>query len=289
MNEILHRYVTEEIAPNMALMMLFIDCSSEARAREELLGAIRDAAPASKAKLTELKNLWDRSPESFSLIAQINRLAGTGRGATESGCVRQYRAAFDKAVSISAEGSVALYSLGNRNLLDSITSEIIALMRHWELFDANSIVADIGCGTGRFEPFLAPHVGGIIGLDISGKMLQRAAEEVRGFSNALFVQVSGTDLCVLRDNTCNLFLAIDSFPYIVDTGGADVHFRDCARILRPRGRLLMMNFAYGPCQESQQQRVAVLAADHGFAVLRNGTRDLRSWDGKSFLLEKMAT
>jgi SAM-dependent methyltransferase len=289
MNEILDRYVTEEIAPHMALMMLFINCSSESGAREELLGAIRDAAPASKAKLTELKNLWDRSPESFSLIAQINRLAGTGRGATKNGCVRQYRAAFDKAVSISAEGSVALYSLGNRNLLDSITSEMLALMRHWELFDANSLVADIGCGTGRFERFLAPHVGGIIGLDISGQMLQLAAEAARGFSNALFVQVAGTGLCVLRHNTCNLILAIDSFPYIVDTGGADVHFRDCARILRPRGRMLLMNFAYGSRLESQQQRVAALAADHGFAVLRNGTLDLRSWDGKSFLLEKMAT
>ena len=289
MNEILHHYVTEEMAPHMALMMLFVNCSSEARAREELLGAIRDAAPASKAKLTELKNLWDRFPESFSVIVQINRLAGTGRDEDESGCVCHYRAAFDKAVSISAEGSVALYSLGNRNLLDSITSEILALMRYWELFDANSIVADIGCGTGRFERFLAPHVRGIVGLDISGKMLQWAAEGARGLSNALFVQVAGTDLCVLRDNTCNLVLAVDSFPYIVDTGGTDVHFRDCARILRPRGRMLIMNFAYGSCLGSQQQRVAVLAANHGFAVLRNGTHDLRSWDGKSFLLEKMAT
>jgi ubiquinone/menaquinone biosynthesis C-methylase UbiE len=94
---------------------------------------------------------------------------------------------------------------------------------------------------------------------------------------------------MLPDNRFDLVLAIDSFPYIVDAGAADVHFRDCSRILAERGRLLMMNFEYGSSLELQQQQVASRATTFGFTVRRNGTRDLRSWDGRAFLLEKRAT
>jgi ubiquinone/menaquinone biosynthesis C-methylase UbiE len=179
--------------------------------------------------------------------------------------------------------------LGDRDLLDSITSEIVGLMREWQLFDDTSVVAEIGCGTGRFQRFLAPHVREIVGIDISEQMLHRAAEQVRGQNNVLLVQVSGTDLSMLPDNRFDLVLAIDSFPYIVDAGAADVHFRDCSRILAERGRLLMMNFEYGSSLELQQQQVASRATTFGFTVRRNGTRDLRSWDGRAFLLEKRAT
>ena len=287
MNDVFQNYLAGEVAPHLALMMLFINCDNEENAREILVSAIRDAEPMAKTKLTELQDLWNRSPESYSYISKINGLARTG-GATEER-VLGYREAFDKAVFISAEASVALYSLGNPDLLNSITSEIVALMQQWELFDRNSIIAEIGCGTGRFQRFLAPHAGAIVGLDISRQMLRRASDAVRSFTNVLLVQVTGTDLSMLRNNMFNLVLAIDSFPYIVDAGGADVHFRDCARILTARGRMLLMNFEYGTDLQSQQERIASLAAKHGFAVKRNGTRDLRCWDGRSFLLEKLAT
>jgi SAM-dependent methyltransferase len=289
MDEIFHLYLTGEMAPHMALMRLFITCDGEANARETLLCAMQEAESADKTKLAELKNLWDRSPEAYALISGIDRLASTGLRSAGKGRVREYRDAFDEAACISAEASVALYSLGDRDLLDSITSEIVGLMREWQLFDDTSVVAEIGCGTGRFQRFLAPHVREIVGIDISEQMLHRAAEQVRGQNNVLLVQVSGTDLSMLPDNRFDLVLAIDSFPYIVDAGAADVHFRDCSRILAERGRLLMMNFEYGSSLELQQQQVASRATTFGFTVRRNGTRDLRSWDGRAFLLEKRAT
>ena len=288
MTDVLQRYLEGEFAPHIALMALFIDCDSEAGARDKLACAIRDAGPVANAKLVGLQELWDRSPESYSVVSKINRLARTGQHASGER-VRDYRKAFDQAVSISSVASVALYSLGSPNLLDSITSEIVALMQQWELFGPKSVIAEVGCGTGRFLRFLAPCVSAIIGMDISGEMLRCASGVLRNFTNILLVQVAGTDLSMLRHDTFDLVLAIDSFPYIVDAGAADAHFRDCTRILAPRGRMLLMNFEYDSDLQLQQERIATLATTYGLAVLRNGTRDLRSWDGRSFLLQKRAT
>src|SRR5437764_10745154 len=107
MDDIFHLYLTGEMAPHMALMRLFITCDGEASARQTLLCAMQEAESSDKAKLAELKNLWDRSPEAFSLISGIDRLASTGLRSAGQGRVREYRDAFDRAACISAEASVA--------------------------------------------------------------------------------------------------------------------------------------------------------------------------------------
>ena len=53
---------------------------------------------------------------------------------------------------------MALYSLGSPEILDRATAEIVARLREWRLLGANIDVLDIGCGIGRIERALAPHV-----------------------------------------------------------------------------------------------------------------------------------
>jgi SAM-dependent methyltransferase len=287
-DEWLDRVLAGETAPNIALMQLFTNAETEAVARQALLAAIRAAEsnPQSAARLREMKSLWDNSPGAYSITSQIHRAADIPALASGPERTRQIRDLFDRAASISAEAGVALYSLGNRDLLDSITTEIVMLMRYWKLFDQSSLLLEIGCGAGRFLRALAPHVRGIIGLDISELMLHRAVEQGRHFSNLLTVRTGGADLASLADNAFDAVLAIDSFPYIVDSGAAQAYFGDCARILKTRGRMLVMNFDYSAELQTQRAAIGEMSAKHGFTVLLNGTTDLHLWDGKTFLLEK---
>lgn len=280
----LSRFLAGETPPHLALMQLFISTPSEDNAKQALRTAISNADSDAAARLNALRRLWDDSPDAYALVSKINHAACDLNWATDR--LQQLRRMFDQAAEISPDAAVALYSLGRRDLLDFTTSDIVALIRSWRLIDRSSIVAEIGCGTGRLLHSLAPHVGAIIGLDISGAMLRVAVEQVRQFSNVMALQTAGADLTMLDDATCDLVLAVDSFPYLVQAGVAEIHIAECARVLKPGGHALIMNWDYSSGLDAQRQEVAALAAKHAFAPLRNGTADLQSWDGKAFLLQK---
>jgi hypothetical protein len=57
-------------------------------------------------------------------------------------------------------------------------------------------------------------------------------------------------------------------------------------VLRPDGKLLVLNYSYGGDAEADRSEIMRAAARFGLTVRRNGTRDYSLWDGLSFLLEK---
>lgn len=280
----LSRFLAGETSAHLALMQLFIGTESEAGAKQALRTAILDAEPDTAVRLNTLQNMWTKSPNAYSIVSRIHHAArGSDSGKDR---LQQLRSIFDEAAEISPDAAVALYSLGRRDLLDIATWDVVELMQAWDLIDGISVIAEIGCGTGRFLQALAPLARAIIGLDISKSMLRIAMGQIRQFSNALAVQTSGTGLGVLADASFDLVLALDSFPYLVEAGVAELHIAECSRILKPGGRVLIMNWDYSTGLDVQRETVATLAAKHDFAVLRNGTSDLQSWDGKAFLLQK---
>ena len=68
------------------------------------------------------------------------------------------RRLFDYSVAASAESSVALYSLGNPELLAAATAEVVRLLDAWRLLRPQTRCLQIGCGIGRFEAALASPV-----------------------------------------------------------------------------------------------------------------------------------
>jgi ubiquinone/menaquinone biosynthesis C-methylase UbiE len=65
----------------------------------------------------------------------------------------------------------------------------------------------------------------------------------------------------------------------------EAHFREIARVLKPGGDLVILNFAYRDNVEADRLDVARLAAANGLRIVRNGTSDFRLWDGVSFVLK----
>jgi ubiquinone/menaquinone biosynthesis C-methylase UbiE len=187
---------------------------------------------------------------------------------------------------VAPEASVALYSLGSAAILDRATTEIAKRLAEWGLSRSDAAVLDIGCGIGRIERALAPQVGAITAIDVSSGMIEEARRRCGDLTNVTFEQCNGRDLAEFRDGSFDLLLAVDSFPYLFAAGPEIVaqHLRDAARVLRPAGAMVILNYSYRRDEEADRQHIGLLARINGFSIRRAGTRDFTLWDGLTFLL-----
>jgi ubiquinone/menaquinone biosynthesis C-methylase UbiE len=70
------------------------------------------------------------------------------------------------------------------------------------------------------------------------------------------------------------------------TGLADTHIAEAARVLKPGGDLLILNFSYRGDPARDRADLRRLAGANGFAVMREGTRAFTLWDGAAYHLAK---
>ena len=274
-----------EIPAGIALMQLCL-AADETAAREALAEALRTAEGPARERLGAMAALWRATPGAFGLVRTVAEIADAAPGG--DGIARWART-FDAAAAISPEASVALYSLGRSDLLAAATEEVVARLKGLGLLRPESRVLDLGCGIGRFVTALAPHVAHVTGLDVSARMLAEAERRAIGLGNVRLVQGNGRDLAGLDATSFDLALAADSFPYLVEAGPDVVasNLRDIRRVLRPGGRLVILNYSYRGDEAADRRELAELASRFGFRTLRAGERPFRLWDGVLFDLERL--
>lgn len=277
---------------NVALMLLLMECADASEAEAALSAAIGrlewEGDPAA-GRLDQALTLLRANPQAPEIVRSV--LAGLdhqrGRPAGESE-LAYWAAAFDGAASKNPEASVALYALGNPGLLEAATAEIVARLREWRLISPDTECLDIGCGIGRVELALAPLVHRIVGLDISAAMVAEARERCAALPNVEIRQTAGRDLSGFPDRSFDLVLAVDSFPYVVQSGPAliDAMLAESARVLRPGGHLLILNFSYRGDLQRDGEDLQDFAARERLEVVRSSTSDFKLWDGAAFVLVK---
>ena len=195
---------------------------------------------------------------------------------------------FDWSVQQSEEASVALYSLGNPDLLEQATAEIVAQLRIWGAITKDTKVLDIGCGIGRLLIALAPEVRSATGIDVSAEMVKSARRRCAGYSNIDVIKGDGRSLTGIANESIDLAIAVDSFPYLKQSGDALVKtlFAESARVLKPGGQLIILNYSYSEDDESDTREMRELASANDLELLEAGTRPFKLWDGLAFLMEK---
>lgn len=276
---------------NVALMQLLMQCVEPAEAEDALHGAVArlrtDGDTLAARRLEAVLALSAAHPDAFGVVrSTIDGLDHEPRPGDEQ--LTYWANAFDRAVGTNPTASVALYALGNPQLLQAATDEIVARLDDWGLLSPATECLDLGCGIGRFELALASRLGRIVGVDIAPAMIEKARHAGAGLPNVEFRRISGRDLAGFPDGSFDLVLAVDSFPYLVQSGTdlMAAMVGEAARVLRRGGQLVALNFSYRGDLARDRSDVAALAARSGFDVVRNGTSEFRLWDGTSFVLRK---
>lgn len=240
-------------------------------------------------RLRRLGDLWAANPHAFdvvkSVLAQVDHSA-TAASADEG--VSRWASLFDRMAQTSPEGGVALYALGNPELLKAATAEVVEYLRTRHLLGPNRTVLEIGCGIGRFVAALSPAVRHITGLDISDVMIARARERCSGLANVTLEVSSGRDLASVGNDSIDLILAADVFPYLVQAGPGLVerHLSEGARVLKSGGSLVVFNYSYRGNEETDRAELARLAQLSGLRLGKDAQTRFSLWDAAVFHISK---
>jgi ubiquinone/menaquinone biosynthesis C-methylase UbiE len=105
------------------------------------------------------------------------------------------------------------------------------------LLDERWAVGDLGCGTGQLSALLAPFVTRVVAVDESLEMLRSARERLAGVSNAE-VRPGALEALPIRTGELDAAVIFLVLHYVAEPGEA---LREAARVLRPGGRLLIVD------------------------------------------------
>ncbi len=275
---IVDRYLRAEASASMVVMelvQLTEDPDALARAVPTLAGE--------PARLRELvQHLVENDAGCRTIVRMIRRRLDSPEVAADADDgLERCRTLFDASVADSEESSVALYSLGNPEILAAATDEVIGVLAAWGVLGPQRDALEIGCGIGRLMAPLCSRVRTVVGTDVSPGMVAAATRRLAGIANASVHVTAGQDLAEFGTGSMDLVYSVDAFPYIVLAGHALVehHVREIRRVLRPGGDFVLFNYAYGRPREDVDAEVLALARDAELQVVRADVSPFRLWNG----------
>lgn len=136
-----------------------------------------------------------------------------------------------------------IYDLLNRVLSLGIDQRWrkLTVQRAGELKEA--LVVDACCGTGDLSVEFARHGAQVIGVDFTREMVSRAPKKLDGTdSSAAFIHGDALSL-PLPDDACDVASVAFGIRNVADP---DAGLRELRRVLRPEGRVLVLEFTTPP-------------------------------------------
>jgi ArsR family transcriptional regulator len=117
------------------------------------------------------------------------------------------------------------------------------------LLDPASIVGDLGCGTGQLSALVAPHVAQVIAVDSSPDMLQAARLRLAQLDN-VDLRSGSVEALPIDDAQIDVAMMGLVLHHLPDPAKA---LSECARVLQPGGRALIIDMLPHDRAEYQQQ------------------------------------
>ena len=109
-------------------------------------------------------------------------------------------------------------------------------------------VLELGSGMARMTGAIADRARGVVGVDISERMLRFARAAVGDRPGVSFVRTDGVSLAPLANGSFDLVICNAVFQHLPSLGVVECITREIARVLVPGGRALvgLQNWSYSP-------------------------------------------
>lgn len=105
------------------------------------------------------------------------------------------------------------------------------------VIDPETVVADLGCGTGRTTAALAPFVRAVVAIDASPEMLEAAGERLAGHAN-IELRAGTLEAVPLDTASVDLALLVLVLHHVSDPSGI---LAEARRVVRPGGTVLVID------------------------------------------------
>jgi ArsR family transcriptional regulator len=105
------------------------------------------------------------------------------------------------------------------------------------LLSPASVIADLGCGTGKLAEELAPYVGRVIGVDNSPAMLKTARKRTAELSN-VDLRAGELQSLPIANAESDAAMLLLTLTYVADPL---VVLKESARVLKPGGRVVIVD------------------------------------------------
>lgn len=138
------------------------------------------------------------------------------------------------------------------------------LLRHLPKDIEQKTIVDIGCGNGALLKELSPQISKGIGLDLSDKILKRAALLNKDNKNITFNKLDGP-LLPLEDHSVDIFISLLSFRYL----DWDPLMDELKRVLKPGGQVLIIDMVAVPVKLKDSPRFLFNKIKQFFGKQRN--------------------
>lgn len=280
-DEIIRACEQGEIGAAVALMHLASLAKDDAEA--EAIIAHLEAQAKTHENIEAMLDLAKAKPEIWQMTRSMLTLVDHASPDISPAAIGTM---FDAAVRLCPSASVALHSLGDEGALHESALEIAAFLQQSGFLGLDRDMLDLGCGIGRLLRVTAPSLRSATGLDVSDGMVDEARRRCAGLNNVTVSKTDGRDLSMIPDKSVDTILAVDVFPYLVQSGRslAQAHLRDTARILRSGGALVILNWSYADGDHD----AAIAQLSHGLPLKREAATAFRFrfWIPRIFLLRK---
>jgi ubiquinone/menaquinone biosynthesis C-methylase UbiE len=103
------------------------------------------------------------------------------------------------------------------------------------------LMLDVATGTGRLPVAMLSHMdfqGRVIGIDLSRRMLANAAQKFDGYQDRVTLVWCPAERLPFADNTFDVVTCLEALEFMPNP---EVVVRECVRVLRPGGELLLTN------------------------------------------------
>lgn len=169
-------------------------------------------------------------------LPRIFRRTASPAAPAPGGGAPDYKAAWNQAARADARDAILTGSTAESF---ERTGETDAKLIGRYLRNKDAIVLNVGCGVGRVERYLAPRVGELHAVDVSGEMLARARERLAGLPNVHLREIGNEEF--LSSFEPDRFDLVFSFLVLqhLEREDAFLYLRDAFRVLKPGGVLFV--------------------------------------------------